>query len=43
VHGLARLAIDGQLRGPEGELDIDAITRFALDRIRTGIRAERTS
>lgn len=35
VHGLARLAIDGQLRGANA--DLDALVRFAIDHIRTGI------
>jgi AcrR family transcriptional regulator len=40
VHGIARLAIDGQLRGsPE---DTEALTRFAIDRVLTGI-GDRTS
>jgi AcrR family transcriptional regulator len=35
VHGIARLTIDGQLRGSEAESE--ALTRFAIDRVRTGI------
>lgn len=35
VHGLARLAIDGQLRGANA--DPDALVRFTIDRIRTGL------
>ena len=35
VHGIARLAIDGQLRGSQDETD--ALTRFAVDRACTGI------
>ena len=35
VHGVAMLIIDGQLRGPGP--DADALTRFAIERIRTGI------
>ena len=35
VHGIARLAIDGQLHGsPE---DAQALTRYAINRVRTGI------
>jgi len=37
VHGVARLAIDGQLRGSPA--DADALARYAVDRIRTGIAA----
>ncbi len=33
VHGIARLAIDGQLRGSPA----DALTRYAISRVRTGI------
>jgi AcrR family transcriptional regulator len=40
VHGVAMLAIDGQLRGPER--DIDGLTRFAIDRLNTGIAATRS-
>jgi AcrR family transcriptional regulator len=35
VHGIARLAIDGQLHCSHAETD--ALTRFALNRLRTGI------
>jgi AcrR family transcriptional regulator len=35
VHGVARLAIDGQLRGPQA--GTDALTRYAIERLRTGI------
>jgi hypothetical protein len=35
VHGIARLAIDGQLHG--SDVEIEALTRFAIDRLRTGI------
>jgi AcrR family transcriptional regulator len=35
VHGIARLAIDGQLHGPDA--DTEGLTRFAIDRVRTGI------
>ena len=35
VHGIARLAIDGQLRGSRA--DAEALTRFAINRARTGI------
>lgn len=34
VHGIAMLAIDGQLRQP-----VDAVIRFANERLRTGIQA----
>lgn len=34
VHGVARLAIDGQLRAPLG---VESLTRYALDRLRFGI------
>lgn len=34
VHGIAMLAIDGQLHGPA---TIDDLTRYAFDRLRTGI------
>ncbi|MGH9372473.1 MAG: TetR/AcrR family transcriptional regulator [Vicinamibacterales bacterium] len=37
VHGIAMLAIDGQLRGPDG--DVDGLIRFATERIRSGIAA----
>jgi len=36
VHGVARLAIDGQLREPIG---VDALARYALERLRFGIAA----
>ena len=35
VHGLAMLAIDGQLPPEHG--DIDTLTRFSLERLRTGV------
>lgn len=35
VHGLAMLAIDGQL--PPAHADLDALTRFAIARVGTGI------
>ena len=35
VHGIARLAIDGQLHG--SDVETEALTRFAIDRVRTGI------
>jgi AcrR family transcriptional regulator len=35
VHGIARLVIDGLVRGPLG--DPDVLTRFAIERARTGI------
>jgi AcrR family transcriptional regulator len=35
VHGVARLVIDGQLRGPRA--GTEALTRYAIDRLRTGI------
>jgi len=38
VHGVAVLVIDGQLREP---VDVDALTRYAVERIRTGIAADR--
>ena len=34
VHGIARLAIDGQLHGSRA---VQALTRYAIDRARTGI------
>jgi hypothetical protein len=34
VHGMGMLAIDGQLRQPGG---VDALMRYALERLRTGI------
>jgi AcrR family transcriptional regulator len=37
VHGVARLAIDGQLRGSPA--DAEALAHYAVDRIRTGIAA----
>ena len=37
VHGIARLAIDGQLAG--GDEDPERLTRYALGRVRTGIAA----
>ena len=37
VHGVARLAIDGQLRGSPS--DAEALAQYAVDRIRTGIAA----
>jgi AcrR family transcriptional regulator len=36
VHGIAMLAIDGQV---SGEGAVEALTRYALDRLRTGIGA----
>jgi len=35
VHGIARLAIDGQLRCSPA--DVEALTRYAINRARTGI------
>lgn len=35
VHGIARLAIDGQLHGSRA--DAEALTRYAINRVRTGI------
>jgi AcrR family transcriptional regulator len=35
VHGIAMLAIDGQFRPPH--VDIEALTRFAIERLRTGV------
>jgi AcrR family transcriptional regulator len=35
VHGIAMLAIDGQLHKPE--TDIELLTRFAIERLRTGV------
>jgi AcrR family transcriptional regulator len=38
VHGIARLAIDGQLHGPDADpRALESLTRYALDRARTGI------
>jgi AcrR family transcriptional regulator len=37
VHGIAMLAIDGQLGRPQ--CDVDALARFAMERARTGIGA----
>jgi AcrR family transcriptional regulator len=46
VHGVARLAIDGQLRGKDadpacdpagGQVRIDALARYAVERLRSGI------
>jgi AcrR family transcriptional regulator len=37
VHGIARLAIDGQMRCSPDESE--ALTRFAIERVRTGIAA----
>jgi AcrR family transcriptional regulator len=37
VHGIARLAIDGQLRGSSA--DIEALTRYAVERVGSGIKA----
>jgi hypothetical protein len=37
VHGIAQLAIDGQLRGSDE--DPERLTRYALGRVRTGIAA----
>jgi hypothetical protein len=34
VHGVAMLAIDGQLREPGG---VEELMRYALERLRTGI------
>ena len=39
VHGIAMLAIDGLL--PPDDVDVDALARFALERMRTGIDAAR--
>ena len=36
VHGIAMLAIDGLLRQP-----VDAVTRFGIERVRTGIESTR--
>ena len=41
VHGVAMLAIDGQL-GPDPKA-ADALARFALDRLSTGIAARENS
>jgi AcrR family transcriptional regulator len=35
VHGIATLVIDGQVHGPDA--DPDTLTRFAIDRLRTGV------
>jgi AcrR family transcriptional regulator len=37
VHGVAMLAIDGQLREPGS---VEALTRYALERLAAGIRAD---
>ena len=37
VHGVAMLAIDGQLREPDA---VEELTRYALERLRTGIGAD---
>ena len=37
VHGVAMFGIDGQLREPGG---VEELTRYALERLRTGIEAE---
>ena len=37
VHGIAMLAIDGQLQHPH--CDVDALARFAMERVRAGIGA----
>jgi AcrR family transcriptional regulator len=37
VHGVARLAIDGQLRAPGA---VDQLTRYAIERLHTGIAAD---
>lgn len=37
VHGIAMLTIDGQLQHQEA--DPDALTRYAIDRVRSGIEA----
>jgi len=37
VHGIARLAIDGQLHASHAEAE--ALTRYAIERMRTGIAA----
>jgi hypothetical protein len=41
VHGVAMLAIDGQLRESDAidTLAIDTLTRYALDRLAVGIAA----
>ena len=38
VHGVATLGIDGQLREPGA---FDALTRYAIERLRNGIEADR--
>jgi hypothetical protein len=38
VHGIAMLGIDGQLRETGS---VDALTRYALKRLRTGLVAPR--
>jgi AcrR family transcriptional regulator len=35
VHGIAMLAIDGQMRG--STTDVETLTRFAIERARTGV------
>jgi AcrR family transcriptional regulator len=37
VHGIAMLAIDGQL--PPEKVDVNELARYAIDRVRTGIAA----
>jgi AcrR family transcriptional regulator len=37
VHGIAMLAIDGQL--PPEKVDVDGLARYAIERVRTGIAA----
>jgi len=37
VHGVAMLAIDGQLREPGGPASIEELLGYALERLRTGI------
>ena len=41
VHGVAMLGIDGQLREPGNPGSGDALTRYSLERLRTGIGGKR--
>ena len=41
VHGVAMLAIDGQLREPGGPASIEELLGYALERLRTGIEPGR--
>jgi AcrR family transcriptional regulator len=37
VHGIAMLAIDGALHEKHADADVDALARYAVERLRTGI------